>query len=176
MATRPLSQGRQFEYDVLGVTLAPGQTCRMFQPERLHKTQRRRRPARSRAGIDCLPFGRALDQVFAEKKFIIGRPDAWPKGILARRLYWLVVRRFRKVRQKIKMYATVGTALDLHYGVDLIFCLGNRTVTVDLSCGLKRTIKADFLLTPRIIDHKVWLEFTMNQIARQLDYCPLMHH
>lgn len=169
MATKSLSAGRQLEFETLGRTLKPGQSCCPPKRQRSFKSQRRRRPLRSSSGIPYSDFETALEKSLTADR-VIGRPDNWPRpGSMERRLYWYVSRRFPKSRQKLMMYFAVGTALDLYHGVDFLFWLNGQVVTLDVSLREGKEHKADFLLTPSVLGDYKRLGRFMEEVARRLN-------
>lgn len=100
------------------------------------------------------------------------QPNLESRSEIASELRRLVANLCVKKDEAVKFYTSVGTPLDLYYGIDAFMEQGNNRVTLDVSLRDKDSFKADVLLKATIDeDGEVEVsEEEINAVAGQIAY------
>jgi len=105
---------------------------------------------------EVLPRARNNDAYVPFKKaFVIAlqnQPERTKESTFARELCSRIQQLCSDQETPVRLFTTVGSALDVYHGVDAIVAQGMRYVTVDVSMREKEYYKADVLICARMGD------------------------
>lgn len=120
------------------------------------QSRNRRPPKRS--------FDRSVDHVKRNQHTIVcnGWNPKKPHTEAARAMHTRVAKNLPRGKRELRLFVSIGTTLDVYYGVDAFFEYRGVIVTIDVTISrYKKKAKADFVLTAS--------DFQSNDLYKKLD-------